>query len=123
MISMQGDGIIGSGQTSGLVTLDYYAPGHVVRKNVMAFKPSHIVYPSDNFYPDSFTDLFVNYNDGLNGNYRLVPDSPYKNAGTDGRDVGANIDAIYNATLGVVEGISGLQDKTAPSVPGKLRRR
>jgi hypothetical protein len=38
------------------------------------------------------------------GNYRLGPDSPYKNAATDGTDPGAAIDALEAATLGAVSG-------------------
>ena len=30
-------------------------------------------------------------------NYRLTPESPYKNAATDGTDIGANIDAMQGA--------------------------
>jgi hypothetical protein len=34
---------------------------------------------------------FVNYNNGNGGNYQLLPSSPYKNAGSDGKDLGADI--------------------------------
>jgi hypothetical protein len=37
---------------------------------------------------------FVNY-DG--GNYQLQPSSPYKGAGTDGQDLGADVAAIDSA--------------------------
>ena len=44
---------------------------------------------------------FVNYNNGNGGDYHLASTSPYKNAGTDGKDLGADIDAILNSTTGV----------------------
>jgi hypothetical protein len=44
---------------------------------------------------------FVNYNNGNGGNYQLLPTSPYKNAGTDGQDLGADISMIQSLTTGV----------------------
>jgi hypothetical protein len=44
---------------------------------------------------------FVNYNGGNGGDYHLQPSSPYKHKGTDGRDLGADMDAITAATAGV----------------------
>ena len=38
------------------------------------------------------------------GNYRLGPASPYKNAATDGKDLGAAIDALEAATAGAASG-------------------
>ena len=38
------------------------------------------------------------------GNYRLGPASPYKSAATDGKDPGAAIDALEEATAGAVSG-------------------
>jgi hypothetical protein len=44
----------------------------------------------------------VDYNQGNLGDYHLLSSSPYKNAGTDGRDLGADIDGLMNATAGVL---------------------
>jgi hypothetical protein len=41
---------------------------------------------------------FVNYNNGDNGDYHLLPISSYKGAGTDGKDPGADIDTVNAAT-------------------------
>jgi hypothetical protein len=58
-------------------------------------------WPSGNFFPGSAAAVqFVNYNNGNGGDYHLLPSSPYKNAGTDGRDLGADIDAILSSTAG-----------------------
>jgi len=52
-------------------------------------------WPADNFFPpDPAYVQFVNYNNAKGGDYHLQPSSPYKNAGTDGKDLGADIDAI-----------------------------
>jgi hypothetical protein len=59
-------------------------------------------WPSHNFFPDSAGKVkFVNYNGGSGGDYHLQPSSPHKGKGTDGKDLGADIDAIRSATAGV----------------------
>jgi hypothetical protein len=59
-------------------------------------------WPAKNFFPASATAVkFANYNGGNGGDYRLQPSSPYKGKGTDGKDLGADEDAIHSATAGV----------------------
>ena len=66
-----------------------------------AFPPSK--WPSNNLFPATTNDVkFVNYNNGNGGNYVLQPNSPYKNKGTDGKDLGADIVGL-NAALADVE--------------------
>jgi len=61
------------------------------------FPPSE--YPSGNSFPGSATAVdFVNYN---GGDYQLQASSPYKNAATDGKDLGADVNAIQSETAGV----------------------
>jgi hypothetical protein len=68
--------------------------------NNPAFPPS--LWPPRNFFPSTAKDVrFVNYNGGNGGDYHLQPSSPYKHKGTDGRDLGADMDAITAATAGV----------------------
>jgi hypothetical protein len=65
-----------------------------------AFPPSS--WPSGNFFPASATSVdFVQYDDGVNGDYTLQSKSPYKNAGTDGKDLGADIAGLDGALAGV----------------------
>ena len=69
--------------------LSAYFPGAVFRANVIqgGYGPD---YPAGNFFPASMSDIgFENY---AAGDYRLQSDSPYKRAGTDGKDIGAEID-------------------------------
>jgi hypothetical protein len=55
-------------------------------------------WPARNYFPaDPALVQFVNYNHGNGGDYHLLPSSPYKNAGTDGKDLGADINAIQAA--------------------------
>lgn len=54
------------------------------------------------FYPESWKDVgFVNFNNGNGGDYHLRPASRYHHAGTDSKDVGADIDALNAAVAGV----------------------
>lgn len=69
-------------------------------------------WPKSNFFPASFGDVgFVNFNKGSGGDYHLCQGpkrtssckgaSKYAKAGTDGKDLGADISAIEAATAGV----------------------
>jgi hypothetical protein len=59
-------------------------------------------WPPGNYFPTSSTAVaFVNYNLGNGGDYHLLTSSPYENKGTDGKDLGADIDALMNAVAGV----------------------
>jgi hypothetical protein len=65
-----------------------------------AFPPS--VWPAANFFPQTVEDVgFTNFNGGDGGNYALLPSSPYKNKGTDGKDLGADIVGLAAALTDV----------------------
>jgi hypothetical protein len=110
------DGVIGEGTTTGNQTLTDYFPGAVFTKNVLmtpdaSVPPKYNLYPG-NLFPASWNEvMFV---DKAGGNYRLVacdpnnpgtPCSPYWHAGSDGKDIGADIDALDEATMGVTTGV------------------
>ncbi|MBV8478401.1 MAG: hypothetical protein JOZ36_17220 [Acidobacteria bacterium] len=60
------------------------------------------VWPTGNSFPISVASVqFVNYNNADGGDYQLLPSSPYKNAGSDGKDMGADVAAIQAAITGV----------------------
>jgi len=106
-------GVKGDGRGTGADTIDFYFPGSVFRKNVMVGGLSTL-YPSDNFFPPSFDQVvFVNR---AGGNFRLAPTSPFKNAGTDGKDIGVDLDAL-NAALG---GAGVLSSVSAASFVGDV---
>jgi hypothetical protein len=91
-------GIFGSPHI-GTNALNTYAPGWVFQNNAIVALPPSIspsVYPSSNFFPASLGHVgFVN---GAAGNYRLAPTSPYKKAGTDGKALGVDLEALSKAT-------------------------
>jgi hypothetical protein len=43
----------------------------------------------------------IGFRSSVEGNYQLYPTSPYKNRGTDGRDLGADIVGLNEALKGV----------------------
>jgi hypothetical protein len=65
-----------------------------------AFPPSS--WPKNNLFPDTVTDVqFVDFKNGNGGNYELQSSSPYKNKGTDGKDLGADIVGLNDALANV----------------------
>jgi len=59
-------------------------------------------WPAQNMFPATVADIgFVNFNNGNGGDYHLLPTSPYKGKASDGRDPGADIDAVNAAIQGV----------------------
>jgi hypothetical protein len=64
-------------------------------------------YPLDNWYPtvaNFETGVFVNYSNGVDGDYHIKPASVYLGMGTDSKDVGADIDLVLAATADVITG-------------------
>lgn len=55
-------------------------------------------YPPDNFFPPSFDQVGLANRAGVA--YHLLAASPYKKAGTDGRDIGCDFDALNAAING-----------------------
>jgi hypothetical protein len=61
------------------------------------------VWPSGNIFPQTSDSVgFMNFNNANGGNYELQPSSVYKNKGTDGKDLGADVVGL-NAALANVE--------------------
>jgi hypothetical protein len=59
-------------------------------------------WPAKNMFAKTMDDVgFTNYNDGNGGNYELLPSSPYKDQGTDGKDLGADIVGLNQALANV----------------------
>jgi hypothetical protein len=66
-----------------------------------AYPPAR--WPIHNMFAATIEDVsFATFNDANNGDYELQPNSPYKNKGTDGKDLGADIAAL-NAALANVQ--------------------
>jgi len=59
-------------------------------------------WPANNMFAPTVDYVqFTNFNNGNGGNYQLLPSSPYKNLGTDGKDLGADIVGLNKALKNV----------------------
>ena len=104
-----GDGTFGN----PTATLGTYFPGAVFARNIL-MGGNEANYPPDNFFPASWAA--VGFVDIAGGNYRLSASSPYNNAGTDAKDLGADMDAIAAATAGGGGGGTPPPGDTTPPV-------
>lgn len=97
-------------------------------KNVLGGGPSgsYNFAGSTNYFPDmvTFANQFKNYDNGINGDYRLkrisegdAIDSLYINAGTDGKDIGCDVKQLMNRVAGVIEGLPETGDPITPPPP------
>jgi hypothetical protein len=107
-------GIFGSGQSVGNRTLNFYFPGSIVTRNVMA-GGSASLYPAGNVFPTvaSFQSHFVDY---AGDNYALVPGTDWEGSGTDALDLGADMSKLVNAG-GVDVNALPMQVPVPPLVP------
>jgi hypothetical protein len=89
-------GFFGNAVGEGNPALNGNFTNWIFSKNVLVGAPAGS-YPSGNFFP---TDVAaVRFANPAGGKYSLAADSPYKNAGTDGTDIGANGASATNAML------------------------
>jgi hypothetical protein len=79
----------------GNPTLTYYFPSAIFQKNVIVTPQWASLYPQNNFFPASLDQ--VGFVDLAGNNLRLSSSSPYKNAATDGKDLGVDFDALKAA--------------------------
>ena len=80
-------GVKGDATAIGNATLAAYFPSCVFAKNVLEGAPQDAgLYPPGNYFPATWSD--VGFVDFAGGNYTLAGTSPYKNAATDGTDIG-----------------------------------
>lgn len=111
-------GFIGSGTGSANTTLAaYFNPNWLVTKNA-AIGGSATGYPSGNYFPANANVVgFVNF---AGGDYRLISSSPYKGIGTDGKDLGADIDSIEIASTYECDRSSGIIEVDSPQIQNAL---
>jgi hypothetical protein len=97
-------GVHGDGMGVGNSALNTYFPGAVFTKNAImgGNANSYNQYPG-NFFPANWGQ--VQFEDLDGGDYRLAATSPYKDAGTNGKDIGADFGALDHATRGAISGV------------------
>jgi len=73
--------------------------------NVLITSPPEFppdMWPADNLFADTIDEVgFTDYNNGDGGNYELLPGSPYQKKGTDGKDLGADVEGLNQALANV----------------------
>jgi hypothetical protein len=90
--------ILGIGQWNSQTTgCNGTCPAGYPAANALCGSGGETCFPSGT----GFTGMFVNYNSGYKGDYHLQSSSPYRNAGTDGRNIGADVDTVIAKTAGV----------------------
>jgi hypothetical protein len=97
LLSLGSYGFFGDAVGEGSAALAAYFSNYSFRGNAVIGGATRN-YPADNFFPaDTAAVRFLDYG---GRDYRLSAFSPFKNAGTDGKDIGADIDAIEEAIAG-----------------------
>ncbi|HLW87261.1 MAG TPA: hypothetical protein VKR57_02135 [Terriglobales bacterium] len=84
------------------------APGDVLKNCFNSYRFDHNAiiggwgnWPRGNNFPKTLRDVgFTNYSDGSGSDYHLSKQSRFRNGGTDGKDLGADVDAVTRATAG-----------------------
>jgi hypothetical protein len=71
-----------------------FAP-NLILDTPSAFPPSR--WPGGNIFYGTPAIQFVSFGNGIAGDYHLLPGSPAKGVGSDGQDLGANVDAVLGA--------------------------
>jgi hypothetical protein len=103
--SASGDTADCAASDSPLTTFNSCFSNYTFTNNAIIAPPaiaSAAKWPSRNFFPSKASAVpFANYNGGNAGDYHLHTSSSYKSKGTDGKDLGADVDAIRSATAGV----------------------
>ncbi|MGA9640800.1 MAG: hypothetical protein WBQ72_05350 [Terriglobales bacterium] len=88
-----------------ITSLDNCFASYTFDTNALISVPSQFPqssWPTGNlFAPDPDSVGFAAYDGGNGGDYTLEPGSPYKNMGTDGKDLGADIAGLNQALAGV----------------------
>ena len=95
-------GIKGDSRPTGRETLSTYFPGAVVEYNAFAEGPAS-VYPPRNLFPNHGVWV-AQFRDYDGADYELVSSSTFRNAGSDGRDLGADPEMLRLAFAAIAGG-------------------
>ncbi len=110
IVSHANYGFIGSGTGTANTTLAMYFNNNWIVTNNVDIGGSSTGYPVGSFFPA--TIQAVGFIDTSADNFRLGASSPYKNGGTDGKDLGANIDSIVSSSIYVCDDVSTAEVQT-----------
>lgn len=122
-ITSNGDyGLHGSGKGIGNPALNFYFPGAEFHHNVLADGQASnggtvSNYPGSNYFPGPIQNIgFHDFNFGIGGDYQLLQGSSFSGAGSDGLDIGADIEGLKAATAGVLSGLNLVCDAQTSNI-------
>jgi len=98
VVMLNESGVTGSSAGEGMDSLKRYFPDAIFRRNVIIGGVAGR-YPQDNFFPASLQDAGLTI--PRDEDFRLTLLRPYARAATDGRDPGADVDAVAHALDGL----------------------
>jgi hypothetical protein len=95
-------GVFGDGHAAGMNTISGFLPGSTITANGVACiagssRCSASNYPAGNVFLAE-ADWQAQFVDFANGDYRLASDSQFVGAGTDGKALGVDLDAVAAAS-------------------------
>jgi hypothetical protein len=103
-------GFAGTDAGTGVNVLKRYFKAYTFFGNAIIGGGPPDIYPPGNFFPRDVAA--AEFTDFAKANYRLTSKSPFHNAASDGRDIGADIDGIDSAVNG---------GPVVPALPNKHR--
>lgn len=111
-------GFIGTSHGVGSDSIAAFLPGAIISRNVLA-GGNAAAYPAGNSFPSTaqFEAQFVAY---AAGNYQLTAASPWRNAGTDGRDLGALADQAIGGGTSAAPAAPRIVLQTGAELPGGM---
>jgi hypothetical protein len=111
-------GIAGTGTSPGNASIEAFLPGALIRRNVLV-GANGARYPADNFYPGSLAE--VGFVDVRSGDFRLASTSPFRKAGTDGRDPGVDFQELSSVQGGATASAPGEEPTSMPQPARRAR--
>jgi len=96
-------GIHGDGKGSAQAALSAYCSEYLCTGNLIIGAGASQGYPADNHFAKTLDE--VGFRNPGSGDYALKAESPWRGRGAEGRDIGADMDAIVKATAGAVSGL------------------
>jgi hypothetical protein len=100
VIDYRGCGISGSGaiDNANNALANQFTGFDVTNNGIMRAAGAASNWPGTQIWATSWTSRLLNFNSGRDGNYRIASGNNWKGAGSDGKDLGADVDGVEGAS-------------------------